>query len=99
MTAKTPTPPRRRYLPFHCHDGDEKPLVCGVDKIDNDELRQMQLADPQSAPFMASVEDNVLPPDDQRARRLLLESQDYVMDNELLFHLYDPRGRGHRTEI
>ena len=93
------TDPAASSLPlFHCHDGDEQPLVCGVDKIDNDELRQMQLADPQSAPFMAYVEDNVLPPDDKLARRLLLESQDYVMDNGLLFHLYYPRGQGHRTE-
>ena len=58
----------------------------------------MQLADPQSAPFMAYAEDNVLPPDDKLARRLLLESQDYVMDNGLLFHLYYPRGQGHRIE-
>ena len=92
------TDPAASSLPlFHCHDGDELPLVCGIDKIDNDELRQMQLADPQSAPFMAYAEDNVLPPDDKLARRLL-ESQDYVMDNGLLFHLYYPRGQGHRTE-
>ena len=49
--------------------------------------------------FIAYAEDNVLPPDNKLARQLIFESQDYVMDNELLFHLYYPRGRGHRTEI
>ena len=44
-------PPASSLPAFYCHDGDEQPLVCSVDKINNDELRQMQLADPQSALF------------------------------------------------
>ena len=86
-------PPVSSLPPFYCHDGDEQPLVCSVDKINNDELHQMQLTDTQSALF------HCLPPDDKLARQLIFESQDYVMDNGLLFHLYYPRGPGHRTEI
>ncbi|KAL8567981.1 hypothetical protein ACOMHN_029156 [Nucella lapillus] len=58
----------------------------------------MQLNDPQCQPFMEYLESSQLPQDDKLAPRLILESQDYVLQNGALYHLYYPRGQGHRSE-
>ena len=72
--------------------------ICGIDKVEDPDLRDLQLQDMQCRPFMDYLEQNLLPSDDKVARRLILESQDYVMTNGVLYHLYYPRGKGHRSE-
>ena len=44
------------------------------------------------------LEDGTLPKDDNAARRLILEAQDHVLCDGVLFHLFYPRGKGHRSE-
>ncbi|KAL8605220.1 hypothetical protein ACOMHN_031161 [Nucella lapillus] len=66
--------------------------------MDNNDLRTMQLNDPQCQPFIEYLESSQLPQDDKLAPRLILESQDYVLQNGVLYHLYYPRRQGHRTE-
>ena len=106
QTGELPTPnsneeagPRVAKTTCQSFTSDEEPIViCMVDKVENDDLREMQCKDPQCAPFLAYLEQDQLPEDDKLARRLMLESQDYVVNNGLLYHLYYPRGQGHRTE-
>ena len=72
--------------------------VCSIDKVEDSDLRDLQLLDTQCRPFMDYLEQNLLPSDNKIARRLILENQDYVMTNGVLYHLYYPRGKGHRSE-
>ena len=39
-----------------------------------------------------------LPDDDKLARQVTIESNDYIVDNDILYHLYYPRGKGHRVD-
>jgi hypothetical protein len=77
---------------------EEIPRVCAIEKIDNPDLSDRQRKDAQAAPFIKYLEEELLPEDNKIARRLILEAQDYVMENGILYHLYYPRGKGHRLE-
>ena len=61
-------------------------------------LREDQLQDKETGPMIRYKENQVLPVDDNVARRLILESHDFKVENGLLFHFYYPRGKGHKTE-
>ena len=61
-------------------------------------LREDQLQDEETGPMISYKENQDLPVDDNVARRLMLESHGYEVENGLLFHFYYPRGKGHKTE-
>ena len=69
-----------------------------IDMTDDQDLRALQMADRQCKPFIDYLESGCLPEEDKLARRLILESQDYLLQNGVLYHLYYPRGQGHRSD-
>ena len=61
-------------------------------------LREDQLQDEETGSMIRYKENQVLPVDDNVARRLILESHDFEVEKGLLYHFYYPRGKGHKTE-
>ena len=61
-------------------------------------VKLLQRKDPQVAEMIHYLEEGTLPKDDKAARRLILEAQDHVLCDGVLFHLFYPRGKGHRSE-
>ena len=73
-------------------------LLNNVTTITKTSLREDQLQDEEIGPMIRYKENQVLPVDDNVARRLILESHDFKVENGLLYHFYYPRGKGHKTE-
>jgi hypothetical protein len=46
---------------------------------------------PDFAPIIAYLKDGRLPQDAKQARRIVAESQDFVIENQALYHLFTPR--------
>lgn len=44
------------------------------------------------------IEYKELPDQDRHYRKVILESQDYVIDDGVLYHFYYPKGNGYRTD-
>ena len=61
-------------------------------------LREDQLQDEETGPMLRYKENQVLAVDDNVARRLILESHDFEVENGLLYHFYYPRAKGHKIE-
>ena len=61
-------------------------------------LREDQLQDEETCPMIRYKENQVVPVDDNVARRLIHESHDFEVENGLLYPFYYPRGKGHKTE-
>ena len=62
------------------------------------DISMKQINDTQLRPIIDYLTSGVLPEDDKAARRLILESQDFIVANETLYHLYYPRGKGHKSD-
>ena len=73
-------------------------LLNNVTTYTKTSLREDQLQDEETGPMIRYKENQVLPVDDNVARRLILESHDFKMENGLLYHFYYPRGKGHKME-
>ena len=67
-----------------------------IDQLPDIALRQIN--DTQLKPIIEYLDSNILPTDDKEARHVLLESQDYIFENGVLYHLYYPRGKGHKAD-
>ena len=61
-------------------------------------LREDQLQNDETGPMIRYKENQDLPVDDNVARRLILESHDYEVENGLLFNFYYPRGKDTRRK-
>ena len=62
------------------------------------ELKTLQESDPHLKHIVDYLQSKTLPDNDKLARRVILESSDYILENDVLFHLYYPRGKGHKTD-
>ena len=69
-----------------------------LDFSDSTTLATQQYKDNDLRPFIDLLQREILPDSDKVARSLLIKSQDYVMDNGILYHLYAPPGSGHRKD-
>ena len=61
-------------------------------------VRHLQRKDAQLMQMINYLESQILPDDPKIARRLILEAQDHVLDEGVLYHFYYPRGKGHMTD-
>ena len=61
--------------------------------ISRAELADKQLLDPAYADIINYLTRGTLPSDDKAARKTLLESENYTLDEGLLYHLHLPRSR------
>lgn len=61
-------------------------------------VSRLQLNDAQAAPLIQYLQQGILPADQRIARRIMLDAQDHVIDNQILYHLWYPRGPGHLHE-
>jgi hypothetical protein len=59
---------------------------------------KLQREDETLKPFFEYILEGTLPTDDKAARKLMLEATDYVIDDDTLYHLYYPRGKGHMPD-
>jgi hypothetical protein len=57
-------------------------------------LKDLQREDNLLAPIIQYLQNGTLPDDDKIARRLVIESADYVLQEGVLYHIYTPRGKG-----
>lgn len=58
------------------------------------DIANQQRQCPDIAPLIQYLEHGDLPANDKEARRIVLESSEYALDNGLLYHYYQPRSKG-----
>jgi len=86
----------RLTIDFETYD-DQNEMMIGVITTSNstlptmDEIQSAIKECPDFAKIYKYVKEGVLPPNDDLARRIVAESQDYVLQDEILYHLYMPR--------
>jgi len=78
--------------------GDNTPNDSPTIDIDTSNISKLQRSDSDVLTLIEYLEQGTLPAIDKVARRLILESQDYILDDGILHHLYYPRGKGDKTE-
>ena len=61
-----------------------------------DDLKTQQREDPNFKPIFTYLEDSQVPEDRNEANRIVAEAQYYVIENGILYHLYQPRRKGHK---
>ena len=70
--------------------------VTEIYPISADNLRKEQKEDSDYKPMMAYLEEKQVPENRNEANRIVAESQYYVIDDGILYHLYQPRSKGHK---
>ena len=61
------------------------------------QTKQNECAD--ISPIKCYIEDNVLPESDSDARKIVLSADQYVVENSILYHLYQPRLRVKKSTV
>jgi len=61
--------------------------------FDNSQLKTSQQSCLELSPMYSYFETDSLPSDSESARKLLLQADQYTLDDGILFHLYQPRAR------
>ena len=69
-----------------------------VGAIEPGTVAVVQRQDAQLLEMIQYLSDGVLPSDDKAARKLILESEDHILDEGVLYHLWYPRAPGHRND-
>jgi hypothetical protein len=69
-----------------------------VNVLDIPTLKTLQRRDPQLKIMIDYLQDGTLLDDDKKSRQLILEAQDHVLDEGILYHLWYPRGSGTKDE-
>lgn len=64
--------------------------------ISLDDLRKEQKEDPNFKSMIAYLEEKQVPDDRNEANRIVAEAQYYIIENGILYHLYQPRSKGHK---
>ncbi|MEW8547773.1 MAG: integrase, partial [Candidatus Thiodiazotropha sp.] len=64
--------------------------------ISVEDIRKEQREDPDFKPMITYLEDRQVPEDRNQANRIVAESQYYILENDVLHHLYQPRSTGHK---
>ncbi len=67
-----------------------------IDKLPDIAIRQND--DSQLKQIIDYLRSGKLPDDDTDARHIILESQDYIIEHDVLYHLFYPRGKGPKAE-
>ncbi len=62
--------------------------------VDNNDIQTMQRLDHDLRQLCVYIDCGELPADAERARKVVIEVADYVIDCGVLYHLYYPRGKG-----
>jgi transposase InsO family protein len=62
------------------------------------DLKTLQREDAELSPYIKYLQNETIPEDNKLARRVIMQSQDYIMENDILFHLYYPRGKGKQSD-
>ena len=62
------------------------------------DIKTMQQNDPDIQIIIGYLLSRKLPNNDKLARQVTMESNDYIVDNDILYHLYYPRGKGHTVD-
>ena len=70
--------------------------VSEVCPISIEDLRVKQTEDPDFKPMITYLEDRRVPEDRNEANRIVAEAQYYILENGILYHLYQPRSKGHK---
>ena len=73
-------------------------FLCEVLHTTAADIQSQQKADPKLQPLFNYLQNDILPEDSKLARTIVAESPDYVLDNGVLYHLYYPRGKGHKLD-
>lgn len=72
--------------------------VQDISASNNVSIKDMQRQDEDLLPYIEYLESETIPVDNKIARSVILQSQDYILENGILFHLYFPRGKGHKAD-
>ena len=62
------------------------------------DIKTMQHSDSDLQIIIDYLQSQTLPNDSKLARKIVIESSDYILDSDILYHLYYPRGKGHRAD-
>ena len=73
-------------------------LLMSVLQNDTKSISELQMEDADLNLYINYLQKSELPDDDKLARKIMLECNDYVMDREILYHIYYPRGKGHKSD-
>ena len=66
--------------------------------VTTEKLRQEQMSDPELETLFTYFEHDALPTNKKDADHLLKESNHYILDDGILYHIYYPRGKGHMSD-
>jgi len=69
-----------------------------VNTLEPSMIRSLQRKDAQLKQMIDYLENSTLPEDSKVARRLALDAQDHILDDDILYHLWYPRGTGTRSD-
>ena len=61
-------------------------------------IHELQQSDIVLQKYINYLKNGTIPDDDKTARTIVIESADYILDNGILYHLYYPRGKGHKID-
>ena len=64
--------------------------------VTTEDLKKEQREDSNFKPIFTYLEENQVPEDRNEANRIVAEAQYYIIENDILYHLYQPRRKGHK---
>jgi len=72
---------------------DDSEIHQSTDPLQDYDVQQLQRECPDYKPVFEYFENGVLPIDDQQARKLVMESERFIIDDGVLYHLFHPRSK------
>ncbi|CAG2231626.1 unnamed protein product [Mytilus edulis] len=72
--------------------------ICEITTSPKEKVVNDQRTDENFKDIIKYILDKELPDKTRQARKTVIESQDYIIDEDVLFHLYYPKGKGHRAD-
>jgi len=62
------------------------------------DMKTLQREDDELSPYIEYLQNETIPEDNKLARSIIMQSQDYIIENDTLFHLYYPQGKGKQSD-
>jgi len=81
-------PQSQALIPVPVPDLDINTITNVTEALD---IRTLQRQCPDFTPIFHYMETGQLPADDSLARKIILQSEQYVIDDRILYHLFSPR--------
>ncbi|CAC5371596.1 unnamed protein product [Mytilus coruscus] len=72
--------------------------ICEITTTPKEKVVNDQRTDENFKDVIKYILNKELPDKTRQARKTVIESQDYIIDDDALFHLYYPKGKGHRED-